>query len=133
MTDTITSATSHAERYSPDIIEKKWQQRWREQGIYEADLSDASRPNYYFLTMYPYPSGDLHIGHWYAETPADAAARYLRMRGNNVLFPMGYDAFCLPAEKAAVKAARAGDTSVHPARLTYQRIVLLTQPLQLLR
>lgn len=127
MTDTITSATGHAERYSPDIIEKKWQQRWREQGIYEADLSDASRPNYYFLTMYPYPSGDLHIGHWYAETPADAAARYLRMRGNNVLFPMGFDAFGLPAENAAVKAARAGDTSVHPARLTHQRMARMRE------
>ncbi|MBX3140872.1 MAG: leucine--tRNA ligase [Trueperaceae bacterium] len=127
MTDTITSATGHAERYSPDAIEKKWQQRWREQGIYEVDLQDASRPNYYFLTMYPYPSGDLHIGHWYAETPADAAARYLRMRGNNVLFPMGFDAFGLPAENAAVKAARAGDTSVHPARLTATRMARMRE------
>lgn len=129
MTETIGSAnpTGHAERYSPETVEKKWQQRWREEGLYEVDLHDDIRPKYYFLTMYPYPSGDLHIGHWYAEAPADAAARYKRMRGFNVLFPMGYDAFGLPAENAAVKAARAGDTSVHPARLTYERIDRMTQ------
>ncbi len=129
MTQAESSATptAHAERYSPGEIEKKWQQRWREERLYEVDLRDESRPKYYFLTMYPYPSGDLHIGHWYAEAPADAAARYKRMRGYNVLFPMGYDAFGLPAENAAVKAARAGDKSVHPARLTYQRIGRMTE------
>ncbi len=124
MTDTIEepAGTNRQERYNPADIERKWQQRWREQGLYEIDLHDDSKPNYYFLTMYPYPSGDLHIGHWYAEVPADAAARFTRMRGNNVLFPMGFDSFGLPAENAAVKAARAGDTNVHPARLTYERI-----------
>ncbi len=124
MTDTIRDpATSgRQERYVPGDIEKKWQQRWREEGLYEVDLGDASKPKYYFLTMYPYPSGDLHIGHWYAEVPADAAARFTRMRGYNVLFPMGFDAFGLPAENAAIKAARAGDTNVHPARLTFERI-----------
>ncbi|MDT3682686.1 MAG: leucine--tRNA ligase [Truepera sp.] len=129
MTETIASAgaAGHAERYAPENVEKKWQQRWREQGLYEVDLQGDSRPKYYFLTMYPYPSGDLHIGHWYAEAPADAAARYKRMRGYNVLFPMGYDAFGLPAENAAVRAARAGDTTVHPARLTYDRIAHMTR------
>ncbi len=116
------AGSGRQERYNPAEIERKWQQRWREEGLYEVDLHDDSKPKYYFLTMYPYPSGDLHIGHWYAEVPADAAARFTRMRGNNVLFPMGFDAFGLPAENAAVKAAREGDKNVHPARLTYERI-----------
>ncbi|MFA7461275.1 MAG: leucine--tRNA ligase [Trueperaceae bacterium] len=132
MTETInkSAAGGHQERYNPADIERKWQQRWREQGIYDVDLHDDSKPKYYFLTMYPYPSGDLHIGHWYAEVPADAAARFTRMRGNNVLFPMGFDSFGLPAENAAVKAARAGDTNVHPATLTYERIAHMKQQFQ---
>jgi len=112
-------------RYRPGEIEGKWQRRWREDGIYRTDLS-AAENKFYFLTMYPYPSGDLHVGHWYAEVPADAAARFLRMRGHNVLFPMGFDAFGLPAENAAIRAARAGE-DVHPATLTYQRIERMEQ------
>jgi leucyl-tRNA synthetase len=122
MTQTVPgSEARRAERYSPGDVEAKWQQKWREQGLYEVDLEDSTKPKFYFLTMYPYPSGDLHIGHWYAEAPADAAARYRRMRGYNVLFPMGFDAFGLPAENAAVRAARQGQ-DVHPATLTYERI-----------
>ena len=108
-------------RYDPATLESRWRAAWREQGLYTVDLADGSRPKYYFLTMYPYPSGDLHVGHWYAEVPADAGARYRRMRGYNVLFPMGFDAFGLPAENAAVRAAREGK-KVHPATLTYDRI-----------
>ncbi|MEJ2358810.1 MAG: hypothetical protein P8Y13_12160, partial [Deinococcales bacterium] len=67
------AASYRTDRYNPQEIEPKWQARWREQGLYEVDLADDSRPKYYFLTMYPYPSGDLHVGHWYAEAPADAA------------------------------------------------------------
>ncbi len=132
MTDTISDPadSGRSERYNPTEIERRWQQRWREEGLYEVDLEDDSRPKYYFLTMYPYPSGDLHIGHWYAEVPADAAARFTRMRGNNVLFPMGFDAFGLPAENAAVRAARAGDTKVHPATLTYERIARMKEQFQ---
>ena len=128
MTETTQAdaAGYRTDRYNPQEIEPKWQTRWREQGLYEVDLSDDSRPKYYFLTMYPYPSGDLHVGHWYAEAPADAAARYRRMQGFNVLFPMGFDAFGLPAENAAVKAAKEG-RDVHPARLTYERIARMEE------
>ncbi|MHB8574611.1 MAG: leucine--tRNA ligase [Dehalococcoidia bacterium] len=94
-------------RFNPAEIDGKWQRRWSADGLYEA-RDDDPRPKYFFLTMYPYPSGDLHIGHWYAETPADTKARYLRMRGYNVLFPMGFDAFGLPAENAAIR------NNVHP-------------------
>src|SRR5690625_5492886 len=72
------------DRYKPQSIEPKWQSRWEEQGLYRVDLH-SDKPKFYFLTMYPYPSGNLHVGHWYAEVPADAAARFLRMRGKNVL------------------------------------------------
>ncbi|MEX2543358.1 MAG: leucine--tRNA ligase [Trueperaceae bacterium] len=116
-------AAEARERYNPRDIEPKWQQRWQEQGIYRVDLN-SERPRFYFLTMYPYPSGNLHVGHWYAEAPADAAARYRRMRGYNVLFPMGFDAFGLPAENAAISAAREG-REVHPASLTYERIAYM--------
>src|SRR5699024_8371230 len=119
MTERVKNSTT-VERYTPGKIEKKWQERWAEPGLYEVALHSGD-PTYYFLTMYPYPSGNLHAGHWYAEVPADAAARFLRMRGNNVFFPMGFDAFGLPAENAAIKAAREGQ-KVHPATRTYNMI-----------
>jgi leucyl-tRNA synthetase len=77
---------------------------------------DNSKPKHYALTMLPYPSGDLHIGHWYAMTPSDARARYMRMKGYNVMFPMGFDAFGLPAENAAIK------DGVHPMKRTFENI-----------
>src|SRR5437762_7363838 len=101
------------DRYNPAEIEPRWQQRWEQDGLYRA-RDDDPRPKYYFLTMYPYPSGDLHIGHWYAEAPADTKARYLRMRGHNVLFPMGFDAFGLPAENAAIT------NNIHPLTWTLE-------------
>lgn len=110
-------------KYNPQAIEKKWQQQWANDKLYYVDLA-SDKPKYYFLTMFPYPSGDLHVGHWYAETPADAAARYKRMNGYNVLFPMGFDAFGLPAEGAVVKAAQKGE-KVHPATFTYECIDIM--------
>ena len=89
------------EKYNPAEIEPKWQAKWEEDGIYHADI-DKDRPKHYALTMLPYPSGNMHIGHWIAMTPSDARARFMRMQGYNVMFPMGFDAFGLPAENAAI-------------------------------
>jgi leucyl-tRNA synthetase len=101
--------------YNPADIEAHWQEKWEADGLYHSDV-DPNRPKHYALTMLPYPSGDLHIGHWYAITPSDARARYKRMRGYNVVFPMGFDAFGLPAENAAIKR------NIHPKKWTYANI-----------
>ena len=120
MTTEPVTTPYRSERYNPQEIEPKWQERWADAKMYETDLESPKEP-FYYLTMYPYPSGDLHIGHWYAFALPDAYARFQRMHGLNVLFPMGFDSFGLPAENAAVKAAREG-RNVHPATLTYERI-----------
>jgi leucyl-tRNA synthetase len=109
--------------YNPAEIEPRWQARWDADGLYESNI-DPSRPKHYALTMLPYPSGDLHIGHWYAMTPSDARARFMRMRGYNVLFPMGFDAFGLPAENAAIKHG------IHPKEWTYANITRMRQQLK---
>ncbi|HEV2359646.1 MAG TPA: leucine--tRNA ligase [bacterium] len=101
--------------YDPTAIEQKWRARWEADALYRV-REDPARPKFYFLTMYPYPSGDLHIGHWYPMTPSDAKARYLRMRGYNVLFPIGFDAFGLPAENAAISHG------IHPYKWTMANI-----------
>lgn len=101
--------------YNHTEIESKWQKKWDADGLYHSDI-DPNRPKHYALTMLPYPSGDLHIGHWYAMTPSDARARFMRMKGYNVLFPMGFDAFGLPAENAAIKR------KTHPKEWTYANI-----------
>jgi leucyl-tRNA synthetase len=112
----VTTARTRIERYDPAALEPHWQGRWEELGLHRTDLTDASRPPYYLLTMYDYPSGDLHVGHWYVKTPTDALARYRRMQGHNVFFPVGFDAFGLPAENAAIK------NRIHPAEWTYRNI-----------
>ncbi|MTI94795.1 MAG: leucine--tRNA ligase [Firmicutes bacterium] len=101
--------------YDFSAIEEKWQQYWKEQGFHRQTKS-PDKEKFYALTMFPYPSGDLHIGHWYAMVPSDTRARYKRMRGYNVLFPMGFDAFGLPAENAAIKH------NIHPYNWTIENI-----------
>ena len=104
-----------AEDYNHREIEPRRQKIWDTDGLYESNI-DWAKPKHYAVTMLPYPSGDLHIGHWYAMTPPDARARYMRMKGYNVLFPMGFDAFGLPAENAAVQR------NIHPWSWTHDNI-----------
>ena len=110
--DAQTSDPARGERYAPRSIERAWQASWEQDDLYRTPDHVEGRPNRYHLTMFPYPSGDLHVGHWFAMAPSDTLARYFRMRGFNVLFPMGFDAFGLPAENAALKGG------LHPADWT---------------
>ena len=102
-------------RYDPITLDHKWQSRWAQDSIYRV-YDDDSRPKWFEMTMYPYPSGDLHIGHWYAMAPADCHARFRRMQGYNVLHPIGFDAFGLPAENAAISRG------IHPYSWTMDNI-----------
>jgi leucyl-tRNA synthetase len=104
-----------ADKYNPHEIEKKWQEKWAADRLYEVE-EDDSRPKFYALTMFPYTSGDLHIGHWYAMAPSDVHARFKRMQGYNVLHPMGFDAFGLPAENAAI------NHGIHPYTWTMENV-----------
>jgi len=111
MTTDATQPAQRRERFDPASFEQKWRDRWAADELYAA-RDDDPRAKRYVLTMYPYPSGDLHIGHWYAATGPDIVARLHRMRGDNVMFPMGFDSFGLPAENAAI------DRNVHPQKWT---------------
>ena len=101
--------------FDPKTLDRKWQDRWSNDKLYHvADTSE--KQNWFEMTMYPYPSGDTHIGHWYAMAPSDAHARFRRMQGYNVLHPMGFDSFGLPAENAAIRRG------IHPYKWTMDNI-----------
>jgi leucyl-tRNA synthetase len=110
-------------RYNAKETEEKWQAIWRDRGTFHVE-ADPKRPKYYVLEMFPYPSGKLHVGHVRNYTMGDVVARYKRAQGFNVLHPMGWDAFGLPAENAAIAS------NIHPATWTFQNIAVMREQLK---
>ncbi len=112
-----------SDRYDAPSRERHWQSVWEERGIFRAP-EDRSRPKYYVLEMFPYPSGRIHMGHVRNYTMGDVVARFMRARGYNVLHPMGWDAFGMPAENAAI------ERGMHPAKWTYDNIAAMRDQLK---
>lgn len=110
--------------YNFKKIEKKWQKVWIRRKTYQVQDNVTEKKNFYQLTMFPYPSGDLHVGHWKNFAPPDIFVRYKRMQGYNILSPIGFDAFGLPAENAAIK------NGIHPEKWTMQNIKTMTEQLE---
>jgi leucyl-tRNA synthetase len=111
------------EKYDPMAIEKKWQAYWKDRGLFKV-TEDPSKEKYYLLEMFPYPSGNIHMGHVRNYSIGDVVARYKRMCGFNVLHPMGWDAFGMPAENAAIA------NKTHPATWTYRNIDTMRRQLK---
>ena len=108
------------EKYIPQEIEKKWQKIWSETDAFRTE-SDSDKKKYYVLEMFPYPSGNLHMGHVRNYSIGDVVARFNTMNGFNVLHPMGYDAFGMPAENAAIQ------NGIAPSKWTYSNIENMTR------
>lgn len=115
---------SGMQEYDHKKIEKKWQREWAKSKIYKTTDKNKGKKNFYTLVEIPYPSGNLHVGHWYAFSVPDIFARYKRMSGENVMFPIGFDAFGLPAENAAIKKG------LNPRKWTYDNIKYMENQLQ---
>ncbi len=111
-------------KFDHNAIEKKWQDTWEKSGIFDVGARDHAKEKKYILVEFPYPSGNLHIGHWFAFAVVDIYVRALRMQGKQVFFPIGFDSFGLPAENAAIKRG------LNPKDWTYDNIAYMTQQLK---